>query len=246
LQGNGISSDIAPAIAEKFVSKLQKINGSRPESLQKYTDAWDKVDELLSGKRLEEWIGVGCELSCRDQCVGVLLEDIKEYVLFAWKYMQVRIEPIEMRIEGKVVEYIVPECEDSKHKYDMLLHGSIFRVSSPYYIEDLSPYRTPNLPRRLKNKFKSLILKERQQFTECLEYTAHKKYIEKAHNMLVHKMFEKSGLPIPNHIDDPYLEKIRTSILKYVRMDDLPIDVKPIYDALKNIISFLSTTDINL
>lgn len=205
LQGNGVSHDIAPAIAEKFVSKLQEINGQRPERLGNYGKTWECINRLLSGKELEEWIGVGCELSCRERCVGVLVAGIKEYMLFAWNYMQVHIEPIKMHIGGKDVQYTLPPYEYGEKKYEELSCDTIFKVSSPDFIGGLWWHHIPILPHRLKKKFMSLILESCQQFVDSIDkelqdYPDHlrnvaQKYIKKAYNVLVHKLLDRTGLP---------------------------------------------------
>jgi hypothetical protein len=198
---------------------------------------------------LEEWIGVGCELSCRNQCVGVLLKDIKEYVLFALNYMQVRIIPIEMHIGGEVVECTLPKCTYQQKEYEEVSCKMIFRVSLPYYIEDLSKYHTPILRRRLMNEFKSLILKKRQQFMVSVDKefqhysvfdrtkSAARIYIKKAYNVLVHKLLDSSGLLKLSPFET------RVQILKHVSD---PSDCTLIDKVLNNIISFLSTTYIIL
>jgi hypothetical protein len=223
LEKNGVSHDLAPRIAASFVSKLMAINGSIPTSVQTFTTVKEKVNALLSGNSLEELIGVDCELSCRETCVCILLEDINEYVQFTRDYMQVCIEPIEMRIGGKVVEYTVP----------------IFRVSSPYSIHKsvLSQYCILNPSRRLKDKFKSVLLNECGRFREnkCLTYTGQVKYIEKAFHILVHKFFDKSGISItdPVKIRSPLLSNIKYSKDTLTNFDDIDA-------VLGNILSFLS------
>jgi hypothetical protein len=126
-------------------------------------------------------------------------------MLFAWYYMQVHIEPIKMHIGGEVVQYTLPPYEDQEKKYDALSYDTIFKVSSPYFIGGLWWYHTPILPRRLKEKFKSLILGSCQQFTNSIDETLQyypdhlrnvvQKYIKKAYNVLVHKLLNRSGLP---------------------------------------------------
>jgi hypothetical protein len=257
LQDNGVSPDIAPAIAEKFVSKLQEINGQRPERLGDYGEVWDGIKCLLSGKKLEEWIGVGCELSCRELCVGVLLGGIKEYMFFAWYYMQVHIQPIEMYIDGKVVQYTLPPYEDRKKKYEELSCDTIFKVSSPYFIRDLwDKYHTPILPRRIKEEFKSLILGSCRRFTNSIviklqvKYTPYRldyrlrvdaqKYIKKVYNILVHKLLNRSGLPKLNAFQTQL--QILTNVSN--PSEDIPVSV--INDMLGEILSFLSETYIIL
>lgn len=243
LQGNGISLDIAPAIAEKFVLKLQEINGQRPERLGDYGDTWEGINRLLLGKELEEWIGVGCELSCRERCVGVLLGGIEEYMLFAWNYMQVHIEPIKMHIGRQVVQYTLPPYEDREKEYEELSCDTIFKVSSPYFIGGLWWHHTPILPHRLKKKFKWLILGRCQQFVDSIDETLQsypdhlrnvaQKYIKKAYNVLVHKLLDRSGLPkltafqtrlqilgnvpkLPNCIPMDYIDKVLDDIISFL------------------------------
>jgi hypothetical protein len=260
LQGDGVSPAIAPAIAEKFVSKLKKINGQRPVCLGNYGKVWEGIKRLLSGKELEEWIGVDCELSCRERCVGVLLGGIKEYMLFAWYYMQVHIEPIKMHIGGKVVQYTLPPYEDREKEYDALSCETIFKVSSPNFIGGLWCYHIPILPRRLRDEFKSLILGSCQQFTNSIDDKLHtyfmpysldypcikrlridaQKYIKKAYNVLVHKLLDRSGLPKLN------ARQTRLQILTNVSNPSEDIPVSLIDDMLEKMVSFLSETYIIL
>ena len=257
LQDNGVSPGIAPAITLKFVSKLREINGQRPVCLGGYGKTWEGINRLLSGKELEEWIGVDCELSCRERCMDILLGGIKEYMLFAWYYMQVHIEPIKMYIDGKVVQhYTLPPYEDREKKYDALSSETIFKVSSPYFIRGLWCYHIPILPRRLRNKFKSLILGSCQQFTDSIDERLQNEdmsysfpdslrknaqnYIKKAYNVLVHKLLDRSGLPKLNAF------QTRLQILTNVSNPSENIPVSLIDDMLEKMVSLLSETYIML
>ena len=258
LQVGGVLSAIAPEIAEKFVSELRAINSPEPDSFLEITEVEKKVNALLSGERLEKWIGVGCEPSCRELCVGVMLENINQYVEFAWKYMRVHIVPIEMRIGGKVEKYTIRISNGTnvylQKTYKELSYDTIFRVSSPYYIEDLSPYSTPNLLYGLKDEFRSLILGRCQQFTNSIDmklyeyhmpYYVHyslrnnaRNYIKKAYNVLVDKFFSMSGLLKLNAF------QTKLQILTNVSnpLEDISKDL--IDDVLEEIVSFLSETNI--
>ncbi len=259
MQVGGVSPAIAPEIAKKFVSMLKAINSSNTESFLEITEVEEKVNALLSGEQLEKWIG--CEPSCRELCVGVLLVNINQYVEFAWNYMRVHIVPIEMRIGGNVMKHTIRISIGTniyrQKIYKELSCDTIFRVSSPYYIEDLSPYRTPNLSHELKDEFRSLILERCQQFTNSIDKKHQnyydmphsfpdslrknaQNYIKKAYNVLVDKFFSRSGLLKLNAF------QTKLQILTNVSNPSEDIPEGLIDDVLEEMVSFLSTSYIFL
>jgi hypothetical protein len=232
LQQEGVSCDIASVVAISFVSWLVSINGPMPTVFLWSTDVEKNVRRLLSDTLL-----LRCNTEYRQLCESVLLEDIKKYVQFAQHYMQVRIDPIEMHIGGEVVDYTLYECS-------AVSSNTIFMVSSPTYIDKLPSCSGMNLSRKLKDKFKSMLLEKGGCFykRECLTHTAHVNYIKKAFHILVHKFFDKSGISVTkNKKEKKTMVEIRDDLLSNIKYSKDKLENFDAIDfVLEEILSFLS------
>lgn len=160
-----------------------------PTKVLPYEQVVEKVNTLISGVVTELITDTGCQTKAIE-ALNSLSELFQNY---AHNFMQVRIEPVIMKVDGKDMSFTVPEYTDVQYKYCGYERDTIFIVHSPVHISGLECIA--NLLHRLQIKFKSMLLQECGKFCDedCLKYSAEIKYIKKACHVLVHKMFDKSA-----------------------------------------------------
>ena len=103
------------------------------------------------------------------------------YSKYAYTFMQVRIWPIVVKVGNKVA--------NSLHDWQ---YKELHMVASPISLPGLCKVH----PAELKECFKGLIRDKSSTFWTHLVYNAETTYMIKAFQVLLHKMFEKSGIDL--------------------------------------------------
>jgi len=149
------------------------------------------------------------------------------YTRYAYTFMQVRIWPIVVKVGD-----IVPNSSLDWKYMDLNM------VASPISLPGLCKV----YPAELKECFKGLIRDKSKHYWTHLVYNAETMYMKKAFNVLVHKMFEKSGIDLTCQT----AEQIRDVVLKNIKYCDGLKDFSAVDRVLENLVDFLSTSYITM
>jgi hypothetical protein len=238
LQTIGIPKDVADNYATAFVTKLGEMNGKRLA----FTEVKAFTKDLIS--------------SFQPEFQKVLLEPkiFNICATFARNFMRVCVTPVDVVIDGEKQPW---GCEivmnqrtvyETTHKYSST---TTFVVSSPLFITDL--YTTHVVCNKgLMNYFRKKIIGYSGRFYDECSTTVQWKYIKKAYHVLVHLMFDKSGLIVAKLTPELIVakltpEQIRSKYLSNIHYRDLKEeDFEVIDHVLANIVSFLSKTYIQM
>ena len=236
LQTIGISEDDADNHATAFVTKLEEVNGIHPT----FTEVKAFTIDLISSFQ-SEFQKVLLEPKNFDMCAT-----------FARNFMRVCVTPVDVVIDGESQQW---DCEiemnhgtdyETTRKYSST---TTFVVSSPLFITDLYTTRVV-CNKGLMNHFRKKIIGYSGRFYDECDTTAQWKYIKKAYHVLVHLMFDKSGLIVAKLTPELIVakltpEQIRSKYLSNICHRHLK-DFEVIDKVLANIVSFLSNSYIQM
>ena len=236
LQTIGISKDDADNHATAFVTKLEEVNGIHPT----FTEVKAFTIDLISSFQ-SEFQKVLLEPKNFDMCAT-----------FARNFMRVCVTPVDVVIDGESQQW---DCEiemnhgtdyETTRKYSST---TTFVVSSPLFITDLYTTRVV-CNKGLMNHFRKKIIGYSGRFYDECDTTAQWKYIKKAYHVLVHLMFDKSGLIVAKLTPELIVakltpEQIRSKYLSNICHRHLK-DFEVIDKVLDNIVSFLSNSYIQM
>jgi hypothetical protein len=187
LKNASITPDNANKIAKKFVSALEKVNGKNPTAFPPIDYVKRRVSVLI------------LELPSDAQQMFLEYEEkYRWYSKYAYNFMQVRIQPIEVKVRGKLPDMVL----DWQYPDLMMVYTSI---SLPG-LDQLTPAI-------LKERFKSLVVKKSATFWLDMKHNSEITYMRKAFNVLFHKMFEKSGIDLTSQT----AEQIREGVLENIK-----------------------------
>jgi hypothetical protein len=149
------------------------------------------------------------------------------YSKYAYTFMQVRIWPIVVKVGN-----IVPNSSLDWKYMDLNM------VASPISLQGLCEIH----PTELKKCFKRLVSDESKHYWTHLKHNAEIRYMLKAFHVLLHKMFEKSGIDLTGQT----ATQIREVVLKNIKYCDGLKDFSAVDRVLENLVYFLSTSYITM
>jgi hypothetical protein len=209
--------DVAPQDAEKcaihFVRVLENVSGGEFQSLGCVKEAVNECILKLPLKALQPF-----------------LEDEMTYgwySKYAYTFMQVRIWPIDVKVGNKVA--------NSLHDWQ---YKELHMVASPISLPGLCKVH----PAELKECFKGLIRDKSSTFWTDMTHTAENKYMLKAFRVLLHKMFEKSGIDLTGQT----ATQLREGVLKNIKRNENLKNFTAVDRVLENLVDFLSTSYITM
>ena len=215
LQKASIASEDAVKYAEEFVSALEEVNGQQPTEFPPIGQVNCRVSALIS--------------KFPSEAQQILLEYEEKYgwySKYAYNFMQVRIQPIDVKVGSEVPNSVLD-----------WRFTNLKMVTSSISLPKLVEVRLTDL----QKCFKSLVLDKSKHFAEGMKISSEISYMIKACNILVHKMFERHGIDLTGKSP----EKIREGVLGDVKYCHKLKDFSAIDSALGNLVSFLSNTYIS-
>jgi hypothetical protein len=214
-----VKQDVAPDDAEQsattFMDKLEGVNGKDPKVFPLISEVKALVNNLILNLPLE--------------VQKVLLEFEAKYSWYsnyAYGFMQVRIQPIEVKVG-----------DDKPNSVDWTF-TNLHMVYSPIPLPDSVVVR----PTELKKSFMRLVCDKSTHLWEKMSQSSEETYVKKAINVLLHNMFEKTGINLTGQT----VEKIRKKVLINVKWGQELKNFDAIDTVLAQLISFLSRTYIRL
>lgn len=240
LSEHGVSAEVAGKFAITLVERLSCIRDTIADGIPRYHNCSEKVKQLIS-----DTVAKMIPDEHRLKAAEVLKSQSKILVNYALDFMRVCIEPIKMKIGGEVMQYTVPEYIDyCRTVYKSCNDDTIFIVHSSVFIPDLSSISSSNLPRILQSIFKGFLLEKVSLFRndKLLRHTSEVNYIVKAIKVLVHKMFDKTGIELSGQT----AEQIRVKVLNNINHDQGLKNFCAIDTVLGKMVKFLSNSNMTI
>jgi hypothetical protein len=214
-----VEHSVAPKDTEQyattFMDALEKVNGKNPKVFPPNSDVKALVNKLI--------------LSLPLTAQEVLLsyeEKYSWYSDYAYNFMQVRFQLIEVEVGCKE-----PSSFDWRFK-------NLMMVYSPITLPDLVVVN----PTELKKCFMGLVWDKSTHFWKDMKYSSEINYMKSATNVLLHKMFEKTGINLTGQT----AEQIRKGVLRNVKWGKDLKNFDAVDTVLAQLISFLSQTYVSL
>jgi hypothetical protein len=212
----GVVPEDAEQYATTFMDALEKVNGKTPEKFPPNSDVKALVNKLI----------LNLPLAAHDELLE-FEEKYSWYSKYAYGFMQVRFEPIEVKVG----------CEEPSSELDWKYENLMM-----VYSQISLPNSVVVHPTKLKASFKALVLNKSIHFWERMSHSSEINYMKSATNVLLHKMFEKSGINFTGQT----AEQIRDRVLGNVKYHKGLKNFDAIDTVLVQLISFLSKTYIQM
>lgn len=212
----GVAPEDAKQYAKTFISALEEVNGKNPKVFPSNSDVKALVNKLILNLPLA--------------AQKVLLEFEAKYgwySKYAYGFMQVRFQTIEVKVGG----------DEQNQVFDWKFKNLIM-VYSPISLPDSVVVN----PTELKASFMRLVGDKSTHFCKRMSYSSEIKYVKRAINVLLHKMFERSGINLTGQT----AEQIREGVLRNVKWSKDLKNFDAIDEVLVQLISFLSRTYVSL
>jgi len=210
---HGVVPEDANQYATTLVSALERVNGKDPKVFPPFSEVKTLVNALI----------LNLPLAARE----VLLTYEAKYSWYsnyAYNFMQVRFQLIEVKVG----------CEEPS-SFDW----TFTNLQMVY-----SPIPLPNVvhPVELKKNFMRLVWDKSTHFWKDMKYSSETNYMKSATNVLLHKMFEKTGINLTGQT----AKQIRERVLRNVKYVEGLKNFDAIDTVLDQLISFLSQTYVSL
>lgn len=216
LQKVDIAPENAVKYAKEFVSALENVNGPHPTAFPSVGKVNAHVNALI--------------LKLPSEAQQMFLEYEEKYdwySKYAYNFMQVRIRPVEVKVGGWVPNSVLD-----------WQFNNLMMVTSPISLPNVGEVR----PAELKACFKRLVSDKSKHFWLNMIHSSEITYVIRAFNVLVQKMFEKSGIDFTGQT----AEQIREGVLKNIKHDQGLRNFSAIDATLVQMIAFLSCSYIFL
>lgn len=211
----GVTPEDAEQCAKTFMDALE-VNGKNPKVFPSNSDVKAHVNKHI--------------LTLPLAAQKVLLEFEAKYgwySKYAYGFMQVRFQTIKVKVGG----------DEQNQVFDWKFKNLIM-VYSPISLPDSVVVN----PTELKASFMRLVGDKSTHFCERMIQSSEFNYMKRAINVLLHKMFERSGINLTGQT----AEQIREGVLRNVKWSKDLKNFDAIDAVLVLLISFLSQTYVSL
>ena len=209
---HSVAPEDAKQYATTFMDALEKVNGKNPKVFPSNSDVKALVNKLI--------------LNLPSDVHDVLLKFEAVYgwySKYAYGFMQVHFQLIEVKVGG----------DEPNPVFDWRFKN-LMMVYSPITLPDLVVVN----PVELKKNFMGLVWNKSIHFWKNMEYSSEINYMKSAIHVLLHKMFEKTGINLTGQT----AEQIRKGVLRNVKYHPNLKNFDAVDTVLAQLIYFLSRT----